>query len=130
MRSLTILLAAALGANGLFMLIAPGTWYPTVPGVDATGPLNVHFARDIGCIYLVAAAGLVWLLRDARAWPAAMAGAVWLGLHAVVHIAEYLTGHASPHGAGLFTEVLGVLLPPALAIPLIWRQRAPARGRV
>ena len=36
--------------NGLFMLLAPSTWYHFVPGVTHTGPFNQHFIRDIGLI--------------------------------------------------------------------------------
>ena len=36
--------------NGLFMLVAPMTWYYFVPGVTDTGFFNQHFIRDIGII--------------------------------------------------------------------------------
>ena len=35
-------------------------------GCDETGPLNLHFIRDIGCAYLVAAAGLLWMASRPR----------------------------------------------------------------
>ena len=37
---LAIVLGVAAGANGLFMLISPETWYFTVPGVTSSGPFN------------------------------------------------------------------------------------------
>ena len=50
------------------MLARPEIWYYSIPGVTGTGPLNLHFIRDIGCAYLVAAAGLCgWLLVPGRA---------------------------------------------------------------
>ena len=60
------LLAVILAANGLAMLFAPQPWYQLVPGVSGTGPLNVHFVRDIGCAYLCAGAAFGWLWRDPR----------------------------------------------------------------
>lgn len=63
----------ALAANGLAMLIAPGDWYRAVPGVPFTGPPNLHFVRDIGCAYLVAARALASLALSivaSRTFPA------------------------------------------------------------
>ena|SRR5208283_3605716 len=34
--------------NGLFMLLAPDSWYLIAPGVPDTGPFNQYFVRDIG----------------------------------------------------------------------------------
>jgi hypothetical protein len=36
-----------------WMLIAPKHWYYTLPAVPESGPLNIHFVRDIGCIFLL-----------------------------------------------------------------------------
>ena len=42
-------------ANGLWMLFAPAHWYQNLPaGVPDTGPLNVHFVRDIGAAFATA----------------------------------------------------------------------------
>src|SRR5581483_2403752 len=36
-------------ANGVWMLLAPASWYYRLPaGVPDTGPLNPHFVRDVG----------------------------------------------------------------------------------
>jgi hypothetical protein len=48
-----VLFGVALGANGIFMLVAPENWYFAVPGVTPTGPFNQHFLRDIGLIFLL-----------------------------------------------------------------------------
>ena len=64
-----LLLALILAANGLAMLAAPQFWYHTTPGVTGTGQLNLHFVRDIGCAYLVAAGAFAWQWRDPqRLW--------------------------------------------------------------
>ena len=111
------LLAAALAANGLAMLLDPPAWYAAIPGVGYTGPLNIHFVRDIGCAYLVSAAGLAW-----RAWrpiqgvPAALLGAGFLLLHAGVHLGETLAGLCG--WSTLLRDVPGVVLPALLALAL------------
>ena len=121
MRTARFLLAIVLAANGLMMLFAPETWYRWVPGVADTGPLNTHFVRDIGCAYLVCAAAFVWLTLDAGAWPAALAGAAFLAMHALLHIGEAVTGGRDMDH--LIADLPGVFLLPALALCLAWPRR-------
>ncbi|HSW20107.1 MAG TPA: hypothetical protein VLJ86_23000 [Ramlibacter sp.] len=117
MNSLRWLLAAFLAANGLYMLAAPHAWYHAVPGVAATGPLNFHFVRDIGCAYLVAAVGMAWRAAlPASGWAAALIGALFLLLHAGVHIAETLLGICGSDA--LLRDAPGVVLTAALALAL------------
>lgn len=113
------LMASGLAANGLVMLAAPFAWYHAVPGVIYTGPLNLHFVRDIGAAYLAAALGLAWrATRGNPAAPAALIGALWLLLHAGVHLAETLAGIC---GWGQWLQDLpGVTLPALLALALAW----------
>lgn len=93
LQGLRWLLALGLAANGLLMLAVPMAWYHAVPGVIYTGPLNLHFVRDIGAAYLCAATGLAWRAAEgSRAAPAAMLGALFLLLHAGVHLFETLVG--------------------------------------
>jgi len=111
------LLSAGLAANGLAMLLAPGAWYATVPGVALTGALNTHFVRDIGCAYLVSAAGLAWrALRPATGTPPALLGAAFLALHAGVHLGEFAAGICG--WRSLARDVPDVVLPALLALAL------------
>jgi uncharacterized protein YjeT (DUF2065 family) len=73
--------------NGLFMLIAPTTWYYFVPGVTDTGFFNQHFIRDIGIIqmFLGAAFG-IGMIRPARRLELWAAATSWLIAHAVFHL--------------------------------------------
>jgi len=79
-------LGLLLAGNGAFMLVLPESWYGLVPGVAETGPFNPHFVRDVGAAYLVAGASLLWFCWDRRARSAALAGAAFLGLHALIHL--------------------------------------------
>jgi hypothetical protein len=87
------LLAGLLAANAAAMLMAPLAWYGAVPGVPATGPFNPHFVRDIGAAYLVTAGGLAWFAwRPREGWPALVAGAAFLVLHASIHVYDATCG--------------------------------------
>ncbi len=114
-------LSAALAANALAMLAWPLPWYRVMPGVAETGPLNLHFVRDLGAAYLVAALGLAWHALQRSAWPAAAAGAAFLSLHAGVHGFEFASGLCTPQRfAG---DIPGVVLPALAAALLAWPAR-------
>jgi hypothetical protein len=112
-RWIAAALALFLGANALFMLAAPQAWYDAVPGVKLTGLYNPHFVRDIGMAYLAAVLGLGWLAwRPAQGWPAVVCAAVFLTLHAFIHVFDNACG-ASPLRDAL-RDLPGVYLPAVL----------------
>lgn len=119
-RVLGLLLATFLAGNGGFMLLAPAAWYAAVPGVVDAGAFNPHFVRDIGAAYLAAGAAALWAALSPRAWPAALAGAGFLALHAGIHLAEWAAGRGHAH---LASDIPGVLLPPLLLAWLGWPRR-------
>jgi hypothetical protein len=114
-RLVAALLAFTMGGNGLVMLAAGRWWYGAVAGVPETGPFNPHFVKDIGVAYLVVGAGFAWLAlrRSPIARGAALAGAVFLGLHGVIHITEAFGAPAAL--ADLVRDFPGVYLPALLA---------------
>jgi hypothetical protein len=86
-------------ANAFWMLSAPGNWYANLPAaVPDTGPLNVHFVRDIGCAFLSSGVALVW---------AAMSSQVGVRLACVVLAGVFVVGHASVHVFDLARGALG-----------------------
>jgi uncharacterized protein YjeT (DUF2065 family) len=112
--------------NGLFMLLAPADWYQRIPGVPATGPLNGHFVRDIGCAFLVSGVSLIWFAVDVRAQPAALAAAAFFALHALVHLGDAIAGRESiAHAAA---DLPRVYLGAVLALWIAWPQNASAKG--
>jgi hypothetical protein len=126
MRSaLAAILGLGLVANGLLMLALPGAWYDLVPGVPATGPLNPHFVRDIGAGYLVSGGALLAFALDPRIRMAALAGAAFLALHALVHLADAAFGRES--FADLISDLPAVFVPPALALWIAWPRRGVAQ---
>src|SRR5262245_4371635 len=103
------------------MLLGPQSFYDLVPGVNETGPFNAHFLRDVGAAFLVAGGGLLWFARDARARPAAVAGAGFLALHALIHLWDGLAGRERPaHLVHDLPLLFGVA---ALALWLVWPRR-------
>ncbi len=125
MRKTTlIVLAVSFLLNGLFMLFAPESWYHLIPGVVETGPFNPHFVRDIGCAYLVCGAALLWLLYDARAWPAVLVAGAFQVLHALTHVWDALGGRVTPEH--IANDSVSVILPALLVLWLGWSARKQA----
>jgi hypothetical protein len=122
-RIVAVVLGTGLAANGLVMLAVPAGWYDAVPSVPETGPLNPHFVRDISAAYFVAGAALAWFAIDRLARPAALVAAMFLAVHAVVHLCDAVAGREHAHQ--LIIDLPTVFLPPALAIWIVW---PPLRG--
>src|SRR5690348_14578195 len=110
-------LGLLLAANGFVMLVDPAQWYAMVPGVPETGPFNPHFVRDIGAAFVVTGVAMTWLGRDARAVPAALAGALFLTLHAFVHVADAIAGRI--HTDHILSDLVTVFAPAVIALWLV-----------
>ena len=119
-RILAAIFALVLSANGLAMLFAGLWWYGVVPGVTATGPYNPHFVRDIGAAYLVVGLSLgaiAW--RPREAWPAVIAAAAFLTLHAAIHVFDAVCG--TKPLADMVRDFAGVYLPAIFTVVLALR---------
>lgn len=121
-RPISAVFAAGLAVNGSLMLVSPFAWYAAVPGVSETGPFNPHFVRDIGCAFLVSAIGFAWSAFDRqRARAAALVGATFLCLHALVHLWDLVAGREDPHH--VIVEFPAIFLPALLGL---WLARPPS----
>jgi hypothetical protein len=99
-----------LSANGLFMLVAPLTWYDLVPGVTDTGFFNQHFIRDIGIIQLfLGVAFAIGMVRPERRIGLWAAATLWLAAHALFHVWEVAVGICGP--SALVRDFPAVSLP-------------------
>ena len=97
--------------NGLTMLVAPTTWYASVPGVSMTGPFNPHFVTDIGLAFLASGIGMLFALRRGQiAATLALAGSVWPALHALFHVWSWVTGHMPSSPTLWASEAVGVVI--------------------
>jgi len=126
MRVLLLILGICQAANGAVMLVAPDFWYRTVPGVTETGPANIHFIRDIGLAFLAAGATLLMASRRPKDGRLIAAATVFLGGHAVYHLAEMATHGATIDAAvrDLLLIVVPALLPLAIYLPAKKEARA------
>jgi hypothetical protein len=120
-----LLLGVAAIANGTFMLVNPGGWYFSVPGVTTTGPFNQHFVRDIGLIFLLL--GGAFFLGSARPHlrvPTWGAAAIWLSGHALFHFWEVAVGICGP--SALARDFPAVTLPAVISLAItIWAIATP-----
>lgn len=129
LRVFYILMAVLNTGNGIAMLAAPEAWYEElVPGVPNTGPMNVHFERDIGLAFLSFGLGMGWgAFNLQRAYPVHVLATIFITGHGLFHVIEILRGSLPPEHWTL--DFLGVFVPSALmvlfCIPPVWRWANP-----
>jgi uncharacterized protein YjeT (DUF2065 family) len=115
-------------ANGLWMLLAPEAWYHDLPaGVPDTGPLNLHFVRDIGAAFTtIGIAFLAAAPRPSQRRGVLLAATVFYVLHALVHVADLASGRL--HAEHWLIDLPGVFLPALLlvvmSLPRWWKKVA------
>lgn len=107
-------------ANGLWMLFAPRSWYYGLPaGVPDTGPLNLHFVRDLGGAFLTLGLGLAFSFTAPRAERhrgVVLAAAAFYALHALIHVFDLATEPLPAHHWLL--DLPGVFIP-AIALTVL-----------
>jgi len=84
--------------NAVWMLASPAHWYLNLPAnIPGTGPLNEHFVRDIGCIFLLLGLALLagMFVRRLRL-PAMVLATAYSLLHALVHVYDSARGLLAP----------------------------------
>ncbi len=98
--------------TGLFISIAPLTFYETGPGVSDTGPYNMHFLLDVGFAFTISALGVAYgIYRDLK--PLVIFGSAWLVVHGVFHLVLWFL-HTDPGSEAAITDLVLVVLPAAL----------------
>lgn len=119
-RAIAALLGLGLMSVAAVMLVAPALWYERFPGVVDSGPLNHHFARDLGCAFLVAGGSLFYAaIKPRNAINLVITAAALLCLHAAVHLGEgALSDHAGWRAVDLGTVYLPAVL--AVACAILW----------
>ena len=123
MRIMAGLIGLAYVVNGVGMVVDPELWYAAIPGVPEAGPMNSHFIRDIGFIYLLSGAAFGFAsLKPAHLAIACAIGGAWPAAHALFHVIEWLQ-HGLQPGRVLIAESCGVILPAALGLVIAWRAR-------
>lgn len=109
MKLVQLILSLYFLALGVFMLTASMTWYQITPGVVETGPFNMHFAMDIGLVFI--ACGGLFGVGVLRKDPSLMiAGALWPAMHALFHIYIWFSRDMALDLIA-FTNLFGIQLP-------------------
>lgn len=89
-------------------------WYQTVPGVQGTGPLNYHFAKDVALAFLTSGGALIWAgIKVDKS--AAVCGSAWLVFHALFHIWIWMH-RGTPVDLIALTNLTGIQLPAVAAL--------------
>jgi hypothetical protein len=116
MMQRTILITVGMLSIGTagYMWSATQHWYENVPGVSATGPLNLHFAKDVALAYLASGAALIWAGAKYDK-TAGICGASWLVLHALFHIWIWLHRDL-PIDIISLTNLVGIQLPASIGL--------------
>lgn len=101
-------------ANGLWMLVAPNHWYLNLPGrVPDFGPLNEHFARDLGCTFtLLGIVSLKAAFNSSWRKHALFISQLWLTSHAIIHLFDTFRGLVAKEH--LYMDIPLVYVPPIL----------------
>lgn len=117
----------ALFANGVFMLVAPESWYWTVPGVPVRGSFNQHFVRDIGIQYLLMGVAFVYgAINSQQRLLLWWLPTTWLVGHAVFHVLEVAVGMCGPEY--LLVDFAGVTFPALVCLSLVYGHYRVRRG--
>jgi hypothetical protein len=119
-RVVLAVLAAINLANGIWMLVGPEGWYYGLPAaVPDTGPLNLHFVRDIGATYVTMAAALFWAAqRPADRVPLLTMVLLFHVLHAAEHALDTLAGRLP--ASHWLIDFPGVYLPMLVLAAVLW----------
>ena len=100
--------------NAAYIWGATQHWYNTIPGVVQTGPLNLHFARDVALAFLASGLALIWAGRRCDR-SAAVCGSAWLIFHAMFHI--WIWVHRGlPADLIALANLAGIQLPALIAL--------------
>src|SRR5437867_773722 len=96
------------------------------PAVPDTGPLNLHFVRDIGAAFTTIGVALcVAAVRPGARRGVLFGATLFFVLHAAVHVADLLTGRlAAGHW---LIDLPGVFLPALLLVALCLRPETSSR---
>lgn len=91
-----ILLLFGIGdfVNAFWMLASPMHWYLNLPAsVPDFGPMNEHFIRDLGAMFLVFGAILIWsALKPGMRKFALGTNFAWYSVHSIVHLFDTFRG--------------------------------------
>ena len=99
--------------HGLWAVFTPEHWYHNLPaGVPEYGPLNVHFIRDLGAVFVLLGIGLIFAgLYLSFRLPLFTMNTLFYFAHMLVHVHEVVSGRVR---LGMFWVDLPAVYFPAI----------------
>ena len=91
--------------TGLYIAVLPQVFYLNAPGVEATGPYNMHFIRDVGFAFLTSSLAMGYGLYKGLK-PLLVFGALWLLVHGLFHLSLWALHGMHMDGAAAIDMVL------------------------
>lgn len=126
-RWLHYFLGANWVVNGVWMTCAPRHWFAHMPQAPQTGPLNEHFIRDYGTVFiLVGAAVLISLARDTFTRRKHLWVLAFFVAHALLHVWDMLAGRLGHDHltSGFLLVLLPVAVLSGLSARSCWQEAA------
>lgn len=126
LRGILVLFGLMSLGNGIYMLVAPGHWFHEMPaGIPDTGPMNPHFVRDVGVVYVLSGGGLLWAAFNfVHGYSVVVMVTLFYAGHAALHVFDIVAGHLpAEHWV---VDFIGVFFPAivlcVIAAPGMWRK--------
>ena len=107
--------------TGLYIAILPQDFYFSAPGVQATGPYNMHFIRDVGFAFLTSSAAVGYGIY-AGLRPLMLFGSLWLLIHGLFHLSLWVF-HGAPLDSAALVDAILVSIPAIAIFALCLRYR-------
>lgn len=124
-KTVLYILAAYFFLTGVYIFLAPETFYRLTPGLAEMGPYNFHFIRDVALTFF-ASGGAIAFGASSGNRPVVIAGAAWPFMHALFHL--QIWGHRGfPLDQVWLVDTLAVILPGLLVLVLAMRWKLPPR---
>jgi hypothetical protein len=111
--------------NGIWMVFAPEHWFARMPQATETGPLNLHFVRDYGSVFVLIGLGtLMAVARGAYSRTMHVGVLLFFVAHALMHVWDISAGRLGSHHwtSGFLLVMLPVVVLAALLHPRGWTE--------
>ena len=108
--------------TGLYVAVMPHDFYLNAPGAQATGPYNMHFARDVGFAFITSSVAIGYGVF-AKEKPVLVFGSLWLLMHGLFHLTLWVIRGMQLDSAAMIDAVL-VSIPAIAVFALCLRYRA------
>ena len=107
--------------TGLYIAVLPQDFYLNAPGVQETGPYNMHFIRDVGFAFSTSSVAIGYGIFASQK-PLMVFGSLWLLVHGLFHLALWAI-HGMPLDSAALIDAVVVSIPAVLVFALCLRYR-------